>query len=391
MEALVIIDPDVGQWIDTKYRFSPGTARTSKLVFNNWYKWLQENGSLQLVGLTAGELADYQEHANKATTRLERSSQYAILNSVLAYIKSNPQWRTGYKVKVHQSVKSFFDSWGTPLPKLDKSMKGCLKGEVNLKVRKLLTNEIAREVITKSDPCHRAVFSMMVLSGMGIAEAISWSNTGGRHERFKVGDQELLEIRLRARKGNLDDEFVTYVGGSALHYYDEWMKVRAVKHPDAKAIFVTNKGDPIEPLKTSQYWVEKLRQLGRYTPVKGGGPQRSGLNLHQLRSLFRTNWSESGARKEVAEHCLGHKSDPLNYDQYCSTREHRVEAYMKAMPYLDIFKQRKPDAEVAKLKDRMAIMERLLVKVALRKPGEDTLTDEEKKVLQEYMRNNPSS
>jgi site-specific recombinase XerC len=388
MEALVVIDPDVGTWINTKYQFSPATARTSQLVFNNWYEWLQEHGSPQLVGLSAGQLADYQEKANKATARLERTAQYQILNSVLEYIKNHPEWRTGYRVKVHQSVKSFFDSWGTSMPKLEKASKGCLKGVMNLKVRKLLTNEIANEVIAKCDPAHKAVYSMMVVSGMGLAEICYWSNQGGPHERIKVNGVELMEITLRARKGNLDDEFITYVGGTALEYYDLWMKVRAEKHPDAKTIFVSKQGRPMEPELLSLFWVKKLKTTGRYAPVAGQGHQRSGMNAHQLRSLFRTNWTESGAKTEVAEYCLGHKTDPLNYDQYCANREHRVAAYLKALPYLNIFAMRKPDAEVLKLKERMGDVEKqndllktILKKLLVRQTGQDTLTKEEKEAL----------
>jgi hypothetical protein len=361
----LVADPDIERWLDTRFKFSPHTQRISRNAFEAWYSWLQVNGPREIRGLSPGGLADYQEQVNRSTGRLDRANKYLILNSVLDFIRCHEEWRTGYRVKVLQGIKSFFDSWGCELPKLDKASKGCLKGVVNLKVRKLLTNEIAREVITASDPAHRAIYSMMAVSGMGLAEIVWWSDRGGPHDRLKVDGQELLEIPVRSRKGNVDSEFYTYVGGSALRFFDEWMKIRAMKYPDAKAVFLAKSGEPVESLHLSMYWVAKLRQLGIYKPpANSGHHQRSGMNAHQLRSLFRTNWSESGAKQQVGEFCLGHKLDPLDYDQFAAKQSNRTKQYLKALPNLDFFKLREPDAEVGSLKDRMAELEKLVERLS---------------------------
>jgi hypothetical protein len=66
----------------------------------------------------------------------------------------------------------------------------------------------------------------------------------------------------------------------------------------------------------------------------------------------------------VGEFCLGHKLDPLDYDQFAAKQSNRTKQYLKALPNLDFFKLREPDAEVGSLKDRMAELEKLVERLS---------------------------
>ena len=377
-----VIDPDVRSWLDTRYPDSQATAQVSLIIWNKYYEWLQTDGDPRLRGKSPGELADLQETLNKASNRRERQNQYIILNSILEFIRQRTNTRTGYNLKCYSSISSFFTQWGCELPKLEKGMLHTFKGKQ--KVQKKLTNEVLKSVVYASDPCHRAVYSIMALSGLGLGEVTKWSDSNDLGERITVDGVNLVEVVLGARKTNVEGEFKILFGGSALKYYDQWLQVRP---GDARAIFVSTHNEPVNAKSLTRYWHDQLVLLGKYQvdPDSSTGA-RSGLNAHLIRGIFRTNWATSGARPEIAEYQLGHAIDKLGYNLYAENRLTRIRQYLKALPTLDVWVEREADQELNTLKDRVAVLEKLLVKVLQRSTGEDSLTPEEKAALEEESR-----
>lgn len=397
----------ISAWLGTSVQ--PTTAVVYEKNFMGFYNWLQSHGPKSLRGMTPRELVKKQKALNKAFVldEIMLPEKKVILHAVLEYVnyKDNAKWRSQYKMKIQSTVRSFFVYYlgRDGFPALSNGEKNRLKGSP--KTRKKLTIEIAKAIIDNSNTLYKAVWSSMLASGMGIGEIVKWSNTGIDALRdavakpIRVNGEELIEIWLGARKQNTDNDFYVYIGGSALRYLKAYLTHREemetrfnstamrekreqyyrnagreapplpAEFPDA--IFVNNKYTPLTTKATSFYWMSQLKQL-KFWKSNGRKNDRTNMNVHQIRSIFRTRWAKvalprdysAEAQKALGEYFMGHAVDPLDYNQIDTDEEYRIKAYLAALPWLDIEKiniERQSgetfrlEKTVAKLKEELRI------------------------------------
>jgi hypothetical protein len=331
------------------------TASVCYRNFRGFYEWLQGPENMEhseLRGKTPDELAELQFLANRAEGYRSDAESMKIAGALLRYLESNKTWRTRYKSKIYSSVKSFFDAHDKkiPFPKLGKN-KTRIKGEP--RAGKELTFEELKLIIDGSNPCYKALFSCMLASGMGLGEALEWSDQGIDRLTDALAnpvkhDQKVIEIHLNARKGNSEEDFYVYIGGSALTYLEAWLKHRRMVESRFKptkershfptAVFVGNTYNPINQKAVQFYWLAQLRLLGKYNKLSSEKTNRTNRNIHQIRSVYRTRASRavSGeAEGKIVDYFMGHKPDQLNYNQIHTDRPMRVRTFLKALSYLD--------------------------------------------------------
>lgn len=335
----------ITDWVQFK---SPNTQGVYLQIFWNFFDWLRRDGVSELRELDPDELVDLQIELNR-----DHRSRKLIFNEILRYIQKNGEnWRTRYKRKVLSTIRSFFitvldDDSGFPKIRSGQS-HSILKGK--RRVEKDLNFQQLKTIIDRSNQMYRAVFSCMLVSGMGIGEVVQWSNQGievlmetlANPVPSKQGD--LIEIRLIARKHSLDGDYHTYVGGSALAELKKWIKLRkeksahkqhSVSFPDA--IFVNNSGFPLNSKGIQSYWMNQVKRNGIAGKGVGEGTGiRYGVNLHQIRKIFRSRWSKSDAHTDVVEYLMGHIVDALDYNRAPLERDYRIAEYSKALYYLDL-------------------------------------------------------
>jgi len=249
------------------------------------------------------------------------------------------------------------------------------------RVKKELTLEELQKVAIKSTPMYRAVIKCMTVSGMGEDEVIEFSNQGMavlEKAMERPVAPGVIEVYLGSRKSNLEKEFYVYVGGGAYRELRKWLKVREriekrFKDPRLRerrereadgvrefpdAVFVTNTFTPLSKSGFYTYFSRKMEQLGFIEKEEDGGPgTRYNKNPHQIRSLFRTQWSKSRVNPDIGEYFMGHVVDSLDYNRVHDDRDYRIREYLKALPYLDLDNERafgKVDASrVEELEDRL--------------------------------------
>lgn len=154
----------------------------------------------------------------------------------------------------------------------------------------------------------------------------------------------MIEVHLGARKHNVDEDFYVYIGGSALTYLEAWLKHRRVMEarpnapkPFPESIFVGNTYNSLKSNAVEFYWLAQLRDLGLYEK-RATRTNRTNRNIHQIRSVYRTRVGRavsSEAESKIVEYFMGHKPDPLNYNQIHTQRDMRIRTYLKALRYLD--------------------------------------------------------
>ncbi|MCJ7631688.1 hypothetical protein MUP77_04705, partial [Candidatus Bathyarchaeota archaeon] len=104
--------------------------------------------------------------------------------------------------------------------------------------------------------------------------------------------------------------------------------------------------------------------LAGVNPIQNDTGNRTGRNLHELRDLFKTQFSKSPAKLMVADYCLGHSIDPLGYDKSFRDEKFFRDEYRKAVPYLEIMSSGRPfhqidESEVENLRKEVEHLKQL--------------------------------
>jgi integrase len=292
-------------------------------------KWVKVNGK-EFTAFTPDQMIEYQMDASN-------SHKFDMVDLMQGFINSN-KGRAGYKRKIRGTIRSFFLHNRVELPR-DPSF--IIRGEVQ-KVIGNLTLEEAKTVILSCNEGYRTLFLCMLQGGMGKAEAEYWNMNGwlSLQEQLKH-DPEVIKVDLPGRKLNRNIRpYYTLLGSDALHALKTYIQIRP---PGAKEIFVNKYGDPVTAGAMTQYWTRHLRKSGLIgNPKNGNYSNRYGKNLHELRTLFRSQWEKSSAKISVAEYLMGHTVDPLDYNQAFKDEEWTKSEYLKALPMLEILSSGRP-------------------------------------------------
>jgi len=310
--------PTVKQWLG---RLAKTTAYVQNNLFKAWMRWLKENGG-KFSSNTPDQLVEYQK-LNQGYDILDKVQQYVIDTPGTFHTKSTR----------YNNIRSFFMHNRAALPK-DPGFN--INPEL-APIQGTLTAEEIKLNILSCNALYQAVYLSMFQSAMD-QEMLTYWNLNGYESLVKQlhSDPDVVQISLPGRKRNKNKKpFYSFIGRDAIDAIKNWLKHRP---DDASAIFVNQYGRPITKNAMRQYWVKHLRRLNIVDPIiKGTKATKTGKGLHEMRDVFRSLWSKSPASHIVAEYCMGHSIDKLNYDKSFRDIEYYKEEYLKALPHLNLF------------------------------------------------------
>jgi integrase len=322
----------VQKWLG---RLSPGTAEVNWSMFQSFIRFLKESGG-SLADFSPDDLVEYQKNC-------DNGNMYDVLDVVQNWILSLDNHRASYKKRSYATVKSFFLHNRALLPS-DPSFK--ISGD-KPKVRGRLTVDIIRNVILASNRTYQAIFLSMFQGGMGSGEFVEWNETGLQGLLAQLRDDvNIVKIELSGRKhSRYKRNFYTFIGLDAIEAVRQYLE--KVTRRDG-AIFINQLGDPVSKNAVKKYWSSKIYKLGyasRTTEPNYQG-HRTGMNIHELRDVFRSQWEKSPAKSSVCEYLMGHQVDPLEYNKAFRDERWTCSEYKKALPMLQIMSSSRPFGQV---------------------------------------------
>jgi integrase len=353
----------VKRWTDRLGGASPKNARGH---LRRFLKWLHDDGG-PLSTYTPDQLVEYQQNS-------DNGNRFDILDAVQNYVTSLDT-RASTKQATYSYLRSFFSHNRAELPR-DAGYK--IRSEIP-RVQGKLTVEHIRNLVLSSDPCHRAVFTCMFQAAMGLDEIVYWNQHGWTRLKADLKDDpEVIRVQLAGRKHMRNKRsYYTFLGGDAIQAIKAWLSHRPA---DATVIFVNIRGVPLTKSGLRAYWLRHLRKIGLVGPQrKGDVSYRTGLNPHELRDVFRSQWSKSPAKYEVGEYFMGHVVDPFEYDKSFRDVAFYRREYLKALPHLQIMSSGIPfgrveQSEVEQLQDAVrALKEQLQEMQTVRRESDDVM------------------
>jgi len=335
----------VENWLS---RLSPSTAKVNISFFRAWMNWVRENGG-EFSSFTPDDFIEYQRQTDKV-------NKYEVLDLVQRYIL-DCKGRKNTKSSRYTVIRSFFAHNRAELPR-DPCFN--IRGDVP-KVRGTLTLEEIRKVVLSSNPVYHAIFLCMFQGAIDQDMFTYWNKHGWEKlEEDLKGDPDVIKIDLPGRKGaKFDRPYYTFIGGDAIEAIRNWLPHRP---HSTEAIFTSQYKTPMSKSSLRHYWNSHLRKLGIIEPFSKRKSHRTGKGLHEMRDVFRSQWSLSPAKYLVGEYLMGHKIDPLEYDKSFRNVEAYKKEYQKALPLLQIISSGEPfgqvdESEVDRLKNRIKNLE----------------------------------
>lgn len=331
--------PSVEQWLS---RLALSTQQTQGNFFNAFMKWKAQNGG-RFKDYSPDQLIEFQKE----------NKDYTLLDELIQpYVRAKKGTFNSKKSR-YNNIRSFFKHNRAELPE-DPTFSITPEREP---VRGNLTVEQIRDVILSCNPMYQAMFSCMFQAAMDQEMAQYWSINGYDDLRAQLSkNPEIIKVELPGRKANKNIQpYYTFIGGNAINYLETWLKHRDnyVKlgkvDPENKHIFVSNLGSPISKRSIREYWLKHLRKLGIVEPIKRGSrASRTGKGLHEMRDVFRSQWSLSPAKHLMGEYFMGHSIDKLEYDKSFRDVEAYRSEYEKALPFLQLWSRGEPYGLVEK-------------------------------------------
>lgn len=325
-----------------KSRLASSSFEVGLCLFKDWLNWVRGN-STKFAGATPDSLIEFQRNVGNV-------EKYEVVDLVQDYVNVRTL-RAGSKRKIRSAVRSFFAHSRAELPK-DPGFT--IRSEIP-RVEGMLKVEDVRKVILSSIPMYQAVFTSMFQGGMGIGEFEHWNLTGWESLRGQLRDMEderipMVVVSLPGRKKMRNVKpFRTFIGPDAIERIRKYLPYRP---RDAGAIFTNQLGEPVSGKAAQWYWIRHCRKVGLTPPVERGSGSRGrpstrhGYNVHEMRDVFRSQWTKSGSEPTVAEYMMGHEVDPLKYDKAHEDTEWAKKQYRKALPMLQIMSSGRPFGQV---------------------------------------------
>lgn len=297
------------------------SAKDHVKVMRRWLAFVDASGG-DLAGLGPDGLVEYQLAHH----------DFAVLDLVQVWV-GGLDVRLGTKQRYYNALRSFFLHNRAELPR-DPSFR--LESR-RTSVRGALSIEEVKRAVEVCSPMYRAVFTCMVMGGMGFGEILHWSHTGYTSLLSQLRDRRrFIRVDLPGRKqGRNLRPFYTLLGGDAIDALNLYLTVRPNVGED---IFYTRDGGALIYETVRSYWIRHLKKLAIVKPGSYGtkGSVRYGKSPHELRDVFRTRWHKSGADALAAEFMMGHLVDPLGYNKAMDDQAYVEAQYIVAEPYLNI-------------------------------------------------------
>lgn len=312
--------PTVSRWFG---RLGESTQVVYENTFKLFMEWLGEYDS-PFKGYSPDELIEYQ-------TNCDNGSRYDLLDLIQVWVSSQKS-RASTKKRYYAVVKSFFSHNRAELPR----DPGYNIRSKKPPVRGTLTIEELKQVCLKSNKTYRAIFLSMFQGGMDQSSFLYWNENGHNDlvKQLKEG-REIIKVDLPGRKQTRNKKpFYSFIGPDSVNAIRDYLKTRPnIEGP----IFLNQFGESIKSKALRMYWIRKIKQLGLVEEKNNPGPgTRYGKNLHEVRDLFRSQWSKSPASHVVAEYCMGHVIDDLGYDKSFRDVDYYREQYKDAVVHLQI-------------------------------------------------------
>jgi hypothetical protein len=109
------------------------------------------------------------------------------------------------------------------------------------------------------------------------------------------------------------------------------------------AIVYNNRGRPVSKVAEYVYWSRKCEQIGILERIGNSDCRnRYGVNPHEMRDLFRSQWEKTPAKASIGEYLMGHQIDPLEYNKAFRDVPWVISELNKAIPLLNIMSSNLP-------------------------------------------------
>ncbi|MBA7613700.1 hypothetical protein ES703_20956 [subsurface metagenome] len=350
--------PAFQKWLS---KLSGSTPITYRSMFYRFILHLRERGG-QFSEHSPDDLIQFQKNA-------VGDDRYLLLDEVQEFsrnmkVKSPNEDEEGREARLNTKrnqyvvMCSFFKHNRAPFP--SETFSPSSETEP---VRKDLTLPNVRDVILSSNHTYAAIFLCMFMGGMGNHELVYWSNRGWEDLKKEIVEgRSTYKIYIAGRKGKRNVKpFYTRVGGDAVDYLLRYIRGNRKKARTSferaknigyipnneeftpNVIFYTSHGTPIKKHTLYQYWMRRLFALGIITPVENPTTgTRYDNNIHQMRSLFRTQWGKSPVKGFIAESLMGHVVDPNDYLRTQTDLGWVAREYRRTLPFLNIMSSVKP-------------------------------------------------
>lgn len=335
-------------------RLAPSTQTVQINYFKYFIKWIRGNDS-KFSEMSPDDMIEY---------ALDASSRELneIMDMIIDYINST-NGRAETKKSRYTNIRSFFKHNRVQLP----SDPFIIRGDVPPVQGTLTAGEIKKTVLACKPPYAAAFLSMF--QGFMDQEMFKYWNENGYTQllkdldafRYDVPDDAVIKIDLPGRKRNKNIKpYYTFIGKDAITALKNYLKRRPDNQP---VIFLNQVGKPISKSSLRHYWVRQLRRVGVVKHTKGQRMDKTGKGLHEMRDVARSLWEKSPASGTVAEYCMGHTIDPLEYDKSFRDIDYYKAEYLKAAPHLNIMSSgeafgRVEKTEVERLRRQIRDMEK---------------------------------
>jgi len=281
---------------------TPVVARNYLSNFSLFYRWLNEKDG-PFKGKSPDELIEYQKNA-------DNKNHYKILDEIIDWIRSMGELRRATKKTRYASIRSFFMHNRAELPR-DPSFR--IRATIPKTTGKLNVEHI-KKVVNASNKVYRAILLSFFQGAMDTTIFEYWNENGWPALKESLrSDPDVIKIDLPGRKHQRNiTNYYTFIGRDAIKAIKTYLPLR----PEGGSyIFYNKDGKPITKANLQLYWMRQLLTLGLIDKQHKGRKNRYGMNLHEMRDVFRSQWTKSGVDKDVAEFCMGHQVDPLFYDK----------------------------------------------------------------------------
>lgn len=350
--------PAFQKWLS---KLHGGTPKTYGNKFYHFIIYLRETGG-QFSEYSPDDLIQFQKNAggDDRYLLLDEAKEYSRNLQVksLNEDEEGRDARLSTKTGQYAVICSFFKHNRAPFPREEFSPSSETEP-----VRKDLTLTNVRDMILSSNHTYAAIFLCMFMGGMGLHELVYWSNHGWEDLKKEIVEgRSTYKIYIAGRRARRNIKpFYTRVGGDAVDYllryingnrkkartsFERAKKIGCIPINEEfkpNVIFYTNHGTPMNENTLHAYWLRHLITLGIITPVENPtSGTRYNRNIHQLRSLFRTQWGKSPPKGFIAEALMGHVVDPNDYLRTQNDLNWVAREYRRALPFLNIMSSSKP-------------------------------------------------